>query len=236
MASRTWTTVPLAGLLAVMASGCAAEKKETAAAPANPAAQRVEAQQQAAKQALQDAKDAQQKANEQAQKAAQARADVRQKQQDLQQAQQTAKQEVASAQKLQEEANVATQKATKQVRETQQLATAGLARQSQMMEEGLQTISGRVVQSTAKQLTLRPTGGGEEMTLRVTGKTEFQVDGRRAHASDVPPGEEARVAYAVSGTKPTAAYVQVMTGILPLGKSAKPPKADAPSNGAAGGQ
>jgi hypothetical protein len=234
MASRTWTTVPLAGLLAVMASGCAGQKKETAAAPPNPAAERVQVQQQAAQQAIKEAKDAQQKANDQAQKAAQARADVRQKQQDLQQAQQTAKQEVASAEKLQQEANVATQRATTQVRQTQELATAGLARQSKLMEEGLQTTAGQVMSSTAKQLVLRP-AGGPTLTLRVNDKTQFQVDGRRAHASDVKLGDEARVAYSVSGMKPTATVVQVMTGNVP-GVSAKPPKAGAPANGGAGGQ
>jgi hypothetical protein len=229
MISRTWTAVPFAGLLAVAASGCAGSKHETVAA-SDPYSRRVEAQQQDAQAALQNAHEAQDKANVQGQKAFQAQAVVQQKQQELVQKQQILSEEQAKALQTQDLANQKTKVAAAEAKRAQTLAAAGLAQQSQQLARGQQTLAGRVVQSSSTALVVMPPNG-TSMTFRVSEKTKYQVDGKQANASDIQQGEDARVVYDVSGTEPSATFVQVMSGTLPPGapQGAKPSQPAAPS-------
>ncbi len=71
---------------------------------------------------------------------------------------------------------------------------------------------------------MRPQGG-EEMTFQITDRTQVQIDGRRASASAITQGEDARVSYEMSGTQPAAVLVQDVTG-NPSGAAGTPPASD----------
>jgi hypothetical protein len=211
MRAQNAYALSLAGLLAWMGqSGCASTGGEKTSS--NPSAQQVQTPQQQSEQALKEASDAQKKASEQAQKAAQAQQEVQQKQQELAQAQQTARTEQTKAQQLQREANQATQRSMQTAQQSQQQASQALSQSSQDLKQGQQRVSGLVQQAGARQLVVQPMGGGEAMTMRVTPDTNVIIDGQRRSASQLKQGQQAIVAYRVSGTQPTALSVQVSTG------------------------
>jgi len=198
--------LPLAGVLAVVASGCASRRASTS----NPAASRVEASQRQSEEALASAADAQEGASEQQKRAAEAQEEVRESQRRLEEAQQRAEQETAKAQQSQQQANQATQQATQDAQQSQQQASQQLAQET-LVRRGEQVLAGQVQRASPSQLVVQP-HGGEEMTFQITDRTQVQIDGLRASASDITQGEDARVSYEMSGAQPTAVLVQVVTG------------------------
>lgn len=230
---RTRTRYALyAGIVAVAASGCAMGGRQTASAD-NPAARRVEASQERSQEALSAANEAQERASQEQQRAAEAQQELREAQRALNEAQQRAEQATARAEEAQRQANEATRRATQQAQQAQQQATQQLARQEQLVTRGEQVLSGQVTRSTSRQLEVQ-LPNGDPMSFALTPRTRVEIDGRQAAASDLTPGEDARVSYELSGTEPTALLVQVMRGV-PSGTGTGSGSMAPPASGTSGG-
>jgi multidrug efflux pump subunit AcrA (membrane-fusion protein) len=208
--TRTWKALPWVGLVAIAATGCASMRGESGT-PQNPMAAQAQASQRRSHQALQRAADAQKRAADQEKRATAAQQQVQRDQQKLLADQARARQEQQKAEQLQREANQATQAAARQAPQAQQQAENALSQQGQLVRRGEQTIAGHIASANRNQIVLRPPEG-YPMAFAVTDQTKVSVDGRTAHATDLREGQEARVAYSVSGTQPTALVVQVLTG------------------------
>lgn len=206
--SKKWGALSCAGLVAVGGIGCAGMRGRKAST--DPGARQVQASQEQSERAIEQARDAQKKASDQAKRAADAQQDVQEAQQRLAQAQEKARQEQEKARQAQLDANKATERASAEAQEAQQQASRALAQQSQQTARGEQALSGQVLRASDDQLVVRPQGGGDTMTFRVTEQTRIEISGRQASASDLQQGEDARVSYEVSGTQPTALSVQVL--------------------------
>ena len=203
--------VALAGV-AVLASSCASTQGQgNASATGNPTAQRAEASQQESQQALEQATDAQRKAGEQARKATEAQQDVQKAQQGLVKAQEKSREEQQKAQEFQTNANQAAQQASRTTQQSQARASQALSQQGQQMARQQQSTAGQVTDASPGHVTVRGRDG-TPMTFLVTGDTRVMVDGRPAAAADLLPGEDAQVAYQVSGSRPIALVVQVASG------------------------
>lgn len=214
-------SLPLAGVLAITASGCASMRQTSAS---NPAASRVETSQKQSKEALASAAEAQERASDQQKRAARAQDEVREAQRRLAEAQKRAEEETAKAEQAQQQANQATQQATQQAQQAQQQASQGLEQQQQLVRRGEQVLSGQVQRASPSQLVVQPQGG-DEMTFQITDRTQVQIDGRQASAAEIIQGGDARVAYEMAGTQPTATLVQVVTGAAP-GAAPTPPASE----------
>lgn len=211
MMKRQGLSVALAGM-AVLASGCASMRGQRDASGAgNPTAQRTEASQQQSQQALDKAADAQKKAGEQARKAADAQQEVQKVQQALVKAQEKARQEQLKAQQLQTQASELTQQASRTTQRSQARASEALSQQGQQMARHQQSTAGQVTDAGPEHVTVRGRDG-TSMTFQVTGDTRVTVDGHHAAAADLQPGEDAQIAYQVSGSEPVALVIQVASG------------------------
>ncbi len=208
MGKQVWFALSCAGLLATGGTGCAAMRGQSASA--DPGARQVQASQEQSERAIEQAREAQRKASDQARRAADAQEEVRDLQQRLAQAQEKAKGEQEKARQLQQEANQATQRASAEASRSQKDASRALAQQSEKVARGEQALSGQVLRATDEEIEVQPAGGGDTMKFRLTERTRIEISGRRASASDLMQGEDARVSYEVSGTKPTALSVQVL--------------------------
>lgn len=225
---NVWTRslLPLAGALAV-ASGCATTRQREASN--NPAARQVTASQQRSEQALESAQKAQRHASDEQRKAAQAQRDVQDAQRRLAEAQKRAEAQTAKAEQAQQQANQATRQATQEASQAQQQAARQLANQEQIVSRGEQVVSGQVASASPTQLTVQPQNG-QPTTFAITPDTRVLIDGRRASASEIVQGGEARVAYDVTGRSPTALSVHVMTGNVPApGSASAPASSQAPA-------
>lgn len=226
MTTRARGALWCAGLLA---AGCATTQRGTSS---DPGARQVALEQEQSERALEGAQRAQQRATDQARKAAQADQDVQELQRRLAEARERARVERQKAQQFQQEANLATECATAQARESQQQAQQALARETERARRGEQAISGQVLRAAPGELVVRQQGSGEAMTFRITDQTRVLIGGRSASATDLRQGEDARVAWRVSGTEATATEVQVMRSqadqgsagtSAPQGTTAPPP-------------
>jgi alanyl-tRNA synthetase len=226
MRNMGWYTLPCVGLLAVTA--CAGSRGESRSD--TPTARQVRSAQGQSEEALQRAAQAQKRASDQAERVAKAQRDVADAQARLNRAQEQLRQEQAKAEQFQREANEAMAVSSRQAKESQQQASRALAQQGEYVQRRQQTFSGLVTQATRDQLVVTPQSG-QAMTFTLTDRTQVQVDGRRSSASEIPQGGDARVAYEVSGTEPTAVLVQVMTGHPATGQPRAPtePGATEPS-------
>lgn len=227
MTSWTRSLLPIAGVLAV-ASGCATTQRE---ASNNPAARQVTASQRRSEQALESAQKAQQHASDEQRKAAAAQRDVQEAQRRLAEAQKRAEAQSAKAEQAQQQANQATRQATQEASQAQQQAARQLANQEQIVSRGEQVISGQVASASRTQLTVQPQNG-QPATFAITPDTRVLIDGRRASASDIVQGGEARVSYDVTGRSPTALTVHVMTGNVPANGDRTSAPAPGPSTSA----
>jgi colicin import membrane protein len=180
------------------------------AAASNPGAQQVQTEQKQTEKALEEAQAAQKKATDEEKRAAEAQAQVQKTQQQLAKEQEQAKLEQEKARQLQEQANAATQQATGNAKQSQQQASQALGTQSKQVQSGQQLISGHVLEAAQDRVVVQPQGGGDPMAFRVTKQTQVQISGQRRSATDLRQGEDARVAYQVSGTQPTAVNIQVV--------------------------
>lgn len=205
--------LPLAGVFAMTATGCASTRQASEGS-GNPAARQVAASQKQTEKALADASEAQKRASEQQRRAADAQRDVREAQRRLDEAQRRAENETNKAKEVQRQANEATRQATQQAQQSQQQASQQLANQAQIVARGQQLASGQVTRASPTQLVVEPQGG-QAMTFTLTPQTQVQIDGRQASASEIVQGGEARVSYEVTGTEPTARSVHIMTGNAP---------------------
>lgn len=212
---RSWTRygLPLAGILALTATGCASTRQARDTS-GNPAARQVAASQKQTEQALAQASDAQKRASEQQRRAADAQRDVREAQRRLDEAQRRAEAETTKAKEVQRQANEATREATQQAQQAQQQASQQLANQAQIVARGEQLVAGQVTRASPTELVVEQQGG-KHVTFTLTPDTRVQIDGRQASAADIVQGGEARVAYEVTGTEPTARSVHIMTGNAP---------------------
>lgn len=207
MRAMSWYALPSVGLLAI-ASGCAGARAERAESPT---ARSVSTAQADSEEAIKRAADAQKRATEAGERVADAQAEVSKQQDRLAQAQEKLRQEQVKAEQAQQEAMRAMRESTQQAQQSQQQAAQALATQGEYVQRGQQTFSGQVTQASAEQIVVTPQAG-KPMTFRVTERTRVQVDGRESSAADIQRGGDARVAYEVSGTEPTATVVQVITG------------------------
>ncbi len=206
---KRWQALSCAGLVAAGGAGCASMRGETASA--DPGARQVQASQKQSERAIEQAREAQKKASDQARRAADAQKEVQQLQQRLAAAQEKARAEQEKARQMQLDANQATERASAEARQSQQDASRALAQQSAQSARGEQALSGQVLRADQGRIVVRPQGGGDEMTFRVTDRTRIEISGRQASASDLMQGEDARVSYEVSGgAEPTAISVQVL--------------------------
>jgi hypothetical protein len=228
--TRAWGALSCAGLLAL--AGCAAFGRDRATASPDPGARQVAATQQQSEKALEQAKKAQEKATEQANKAAQADQEVQEAQRRLAEAREHARVEHERARQLQEEANRATEQASAQARESQEQAARSLAQQTDRAQRGEQVISGQVLRATSDAITVRPQGKDDPMTFRIDGRTRVRVAGQQASATDIQQGEDARVAYEVSGTEPVATEVHVLRSVRGSSSTGSPSRP--PSTGSSG--
>lgn len=208
MKTQTTSALTCAGLLA-LAGACASSGQQSAA---NPTANTVQASQAQTEEALKRAQDAQKRAIDQEKRAVAAQQDVQRAQQQLTQAQQRARDEQAKAEQLQAQANEMMRASGQEVQQGQEQASKALSVQGKQVEQAQQSFAGRVQQMKGDQLSVAPPGGGQPMLFKVTDQTRVLIDGRPASASEIVPGEDARVAYQVGGVTPSAISVQVMTG------------------------
>jgi hypothetical protein len=206
-----WYVVPCAGLLAIAGSGCATTREQTSIQ--SPAERRVQATQEQAEQALEEARAAQRKATEQSQRAAAVQQQVHEAQQRLIEAQRKSQAEHTKAQQLQREANQATQRASELATPAQKQALAALVEESARVARGEETMLGQVKSASADQLVIT-SQEGQSMTFDVTDRTLIRIDGRTASAAEIQQGDDARVSYQFFGTQPMAVTVQTMTGKL----------------------
>ncbi len=208
---RQWMSIAMAGV-AVTSGGCASMRGQgDASAAGNPTAQRAEASQKQSQQALDQASDAQKKAAEQAKKATQAQQEVQKAQQALVKAQERARIEQQKAQQLQAEASRVTQEASRTTQRSQAQASHALSQQGRQMARHQQSTAGQVTDASAGKVTVR-LQDGSSMSFLVTENTHVMVDGRRAEATELQAGEDAQIAYQVSGSQPTALVIQVASG------------------------
>jgi colicin import membrane protein len=207
--------LPCAGLLVIGGGGCAG-RQETAASPT---ARHVESAQQQSQQALDRAAEAQKRASKQGERVAQAQREVQDAQRRLTAAQERLASEQEKAEQLQQQANEARAQATRDAQASQQEASRALTQQGDHVKRREQTFSGQVSQTAPDSIVVTPQVG-EPMRFKVTGSTQVQIDGRRASAGEIQQGGDARVAYQISGTEPTATVVQVITG--QPGRAAQP--------------
>ncbi len=212
--------LPCAGLLVIGGSGCAG--RQTAESPT---ARHVQSAQQQSQQALDRAAEAQKRASRQGERVAQAQREVQDAQRRLTEAQERLVNEQAKAEQLQQQAIEARMQATREVEASQQEASRALTQQGQHVKRREQTFSGQVSQAAADSIVVTPQVG-EPMRFKVTGNTQVQIDGRKASSAQIQQGGDARVAYQVSGTEPTATVIQVITG--EPGRVAQPPPAAEP--------
>jgi hypothetical protein len=208
-----------AGLLLAGVGGCSTAGRQSSA-PSNPETRQVRASQEQSEKSLDEAKKAQQRASEQAKRAADAEQQVQKAQQQLADAQAKARTEQEKARQFQAEASQATRSAMEGAQQSQQQASRALSKQSQHLAAGEQLVSGQILQASGDQLVVSPDGGGAPMTFSVTGQTQVRISGQRASAEDIQQGEDARVSYVVSGTRPEAVMVQVMR--TPVGAGQQP--------------
>ncbi len=212
--------LPCAGLLVMGGSGCAGRQSA-----ASPTARHVESAQQRSQQALDRAAEAQKRASRQGEVVAQAQREVQDAQRRLTEAQERLGNEQVKAEQLQQQAIEARTEATREAQASQQEASRALSLQGEHVKRREQTFSGQVSQATADSIVVTPQVG-EPMRFKVTDNTRVQIDGRQASAGEIQQGGDARVAYQVSGTEPTATVVQVITG-EPV-RGAQPPRATEP--------
>lgn len=226
---RRWVTIAMAGV-AVTAGGCASMRgQRDASASGNPTAQRAEASQEQSQQALDRAADAQKKAAEQSRKATLAQQQVQKVQQELVEAQEKARVEQQKAQQLQTQASAATQDASRTTQRTQAQASSALSQQGQQMARHQQSTAGQVTGASAGSVTVRG-HDGVSMTFLVDENTRVMVDGRPASSAELQPGEDAQIAYQVSGSQPTAMVIQVASGNPQTGST--PSRDDSTGTGA----
>ena len=199
--------LPCAGLLVIGGSGCAG--RQTTAE--SPTARHVQSAQQQSQQALDRAAEAQKRASRQGERVAQAQREVQDAQRRLTEAQERLVDEQAKAEQLQQQAIEARMQATREVEASQQEASRALTQQGEHVKRREQTFSGQVSQAAADSIVVTPQVG-EPMRFKVTGNTQVQIDGRKASSAQIQQGGDARVAYQVSGTEPTATVIQVITG------------------------
>lgn len=196
----------------VAASGCASLRGHgDASASGNPTAQRAEASQEQSQQALDRASDAQKKAADQSKKATLAQQKVQKVQQELVKAQEEARVEQQKAQQLQAQASTTTQDASRTTKRSQAQASSALSQQGEQMARHQQSTAGQVTDASAGSVTVRGQDG-TSMTFLVTERTRVMVDGRQARSTDLQAGEDAQIAYQVSGSQPTAMVIQVASG------------------------
>lgn len=205
--------LPCVGILALTATGCASTRKSSDSG-VNPAARQVTASQRTTEQALASATEAQKRASAQQRRATEAQKEVREAQRRLDEAQRRAEAETNKAREAQQQANEATRQATQQAQQAQQQASQQLANQAQIVARGEQLVAGQVTRASPTQLVVEPRDG-QAMTFTLTPDTRVQIDGRQASATEIVQGGEARVAYEVTGTEPTARSVHIMTGNAP---------------------
>ncbi len=192
---------------ALAAAACA--HGQSSEATMSPAAQQAAQAQSTSQQALSRANDAQKKASDQADKARKAQQDVQAAQRQLSEAQRTAEQEQRKAEQLQQAANEATQHAAQVAQQSQQQASSALQQEGQQVARGEQTLTGTIEQVQPGQIAVRPSGG-HTMSFRVGAQTAVRVDGQEGTFSDVSQGENARVAYQLTGPTPTALSIDVI--------------------------
>lgn len=192
-------------------SGCASMGSNKNATD-NPTAQQVQTAQDQSAESLKQAHEAQQAAADQERKAADAQKDVQKAQQQLAQAQQKARTEQQKAQQLQQHAQQVTAQATQNARQSQTQAAQGLAQANRDVANNEQRTSGIIQQVSGDSLVLQPRGESQNLTLRLTDRTDLRIDGQPSSPSALKQGQDAVVAYRVSGTQPIATVVQVVTG------------------------
>ncbi len=195
--------LPCAGLLVIAGSGCAGRQRAE-----SPTARHVESAQQQSQQALDRAAEAQKRASEQGARVAKAQREVQEAQRRLTESQQQLEKEQKKAEQLQQQAIEARSEASRQAEASQREASRALAKQGEYVERQQQTFSGQVTQATPDSIVVTPQVG-EPMTFRVTDQTRVHIDGRKASAAEIQQGGDARVAYQISGTEPTAIVVRV---------------------------
>ena len=211
--------LPCAGLLVIGGGGCAG--RQTAESPT---ARHVQGAQRESQQALDRAAESQKRASKQGERVAQAQREVQDAQRRLTEAQERLVGEQAKAEQLQQEAIQARTQANREAQAAQQEASRALTQQGEHVKRQEQTFSGQVSQATSDSIVVTPQAG-EPMRFKVTGDTQVQIDGRQASSADIQQGGDARVAYQVSGTEPTATVIQVMTG-APSRGAQPPPRAE----------
>jgi hypothetical protein len=86
--------------------------------------------------------------------------------------------------------------------------SAAIAQEGQSVAHGEQSISGKIAQVQAAGLAVRPSGG-HAMTLQTGAQTVVRIDGRQASIGDLHAGDDARVAYQLTGPTPTALTIDV---------------------------
>lgn len=208
---RQWMSIAMAGVAAT-AGGCASMRGQgDASASGNPTAQRAEASQKQSQQALDQAAEAQKKAAEQAETATLAQQEVQKAQQALVKAQKKARVEQQRAQQLQAEASRVTRDASRTTQRSQAQASRALSEQGQQIARDQQSTAGQVTEARAGNVSVR-LKDGTSMSFLITKSTRVLVDGRSAEATDLQVGEDAQVAYRVSGSQPTALVIQVASG------------------------
>ena len=57
------------------------------------------------------------------------------------------------------------------------------------------------------------------MSFRITRQTQVLIDGRKGSPSQIQAGDDARVAYEMTGPQPTATSISVITGKVISGSS-----------------
>lgn len=206
MTTRKRYALAGAGLVALGAA-CASTQRTVQ----NPTSEQAQLNQRQSEQALDRARDAQKRASDQEKRATQAQAEVERLQQELTAAQQREQEEAAKAEQLQREAAIATRVAAQQAARSQQQAVQALGQQQQQADRGEQVVSGLVSNLSRDQIAVQPRGESQPMTFQVTGQTRVEMNGQAASLQDIQPGQDARVAYQLSGTTPTATTIQIVT-------------------------
>lgn len=190
--------IPLAGLLAAAASGCASSRQVSADEQAQ---RNLNQAQDNLRQAQQDEKNAadQQKnvvaAHERTAKA----------QQQLAEQQKKEDEERAKANQLQRQAEQHARQANEQAQQAQALTQP---QPGTVDAQGRRTVAGHLLQANPSQIVLQARNG-QTMTLDVNDGTRVYVGDEQRSAADLQQGTDARVAYDESGGRPTAVTIQV---------------------------
>ena len=208
MRSGNWT-LGLLGAAALAATGCTTAQSASEERPSPTASAQDKSQQ-----AMERAVDAQKRASDLEQASQSAQSKVAEKQRDLADAQaeaQAARERAADAQKS---ANIQREQANNQAETAQADALKAQKTESTEAKNAAQTVEGRVTGMNGDNIIIYR-GDATPLQLKVDGKTQITLDGRKVKAGALPQGADVKAAFVPGQVFPHATKLEATSPVSP---------------------